>query len=137
MLAPNKMKWRRQRKGRYKGMAKGGFGLAFGAYGLQATESVWVTDRQIEAARVALTRQIKRGGKVWVRIFPDKPITAKPAETRMGGGKGASDHWVAVIKPGRILYEIEGVSRELAAEACRLAAHKLPCKTKFVVREEG
>ncbi|MBZ0254178.1 MAG: 50S ribosomal protein L16 [Candidatus Methylomirabilis sp.] len=137
MLAPNKMKWRRQAKGRYKGMAKGGFALAFGAYGLQATESVWVTDRQIEAARVALTRQIKRGGKVWVRIFPDKPITAKPAETRMGGGKGASDHWVAVIKPGRILYEIEGVSRELAAEACRLAAHKLPCKTKFVVREEG
>lgn len=135
MLAPNKTKWRRQRKGRFPGMAKGGFTLAFGAYGLQATESVWITDRQIEAARVALTREIKRGGKVWVRIFPDKPITMKPAETRMGGGKGASDHWVAVVKPGRILYEIEGVTRELAAEACRLAAHKLPCKTKFVVRE--
>jgi len=135
MLQPSRTKWRKQRKGSFGGRAKGGAELSFGEYGLQAVEAAWITNRQIEAARVALTRKIKRGGKVWIRIFPDKPITSKPAETRMGGGKGAVDHWVAVVKPGRMIYEIEGVSRELAAEACRLAAHKLPCKTKFVVRE--
>lgn len=135
MLQPSRTKWRKQRKGTYRGDAKRGTTLAFGEYGLQAVEAAWVTNRQIEAARVALTRRIKRGGKVWVRIFPDKPITTKPAETRMGGGKGAIDHWVCVVKPGRVLYEIEGVSAELAEEACRLAAHKLPCRTKFVIRE--
>src|SRR5213083_3783559 len=126
MLAPKKVKWRKMQKGRRKGMAWRGATLAFGDYGLQAIERGWLTAREIEAARVALTRHIKRGGRVWVRIFPDKPLTKKPAETRMGKGKGNPEMWVAVIKPGRILYEMDGVTREVALEALRLAAHKLP-----------
>ncbi len=139
MLSPKRVKFRKMFKGRMKGIATRGSTVAFGHYGLQATEPGWVSNRQIEAARVALTRHIKRGGKVWIRIFPDKPITKKPAETRMGKGKGAPDHWVAVVKPGRILYEIEGVSEEMAREAMRLAAQKLPVKCKFVSRagQEG
>ena len=136
MLSPKRVKFRKMFKGRTKGLATRGAEISFGHYGLQALEPGWVTNRQIEAARVALTRHIKRGGKVWIRIFPDKPITKKPAETRMGKGKGAPDHWVAVVKPGRILYEIEGVSEEMAREALRLAAQKLPIKCKFVMRTE-
>ena len=136
MLQPKKVKWRKMQKGRRKGMAWRGASLAFGDFGLQAIERGWLTAREIEAARVALTRYIKRGGRVWTRVFPDKPLTKKPAETRMGKGKGAPDHWVAVVKPGRILYEIEGVSEEMAREALRLAAQKLPIKCKFVMRTE-
>jgi len=135
MLAPKKVKFRKQQKGRRRGTASRGSSLNFGDYGLQASECGWLTTRQIEAARVTMTRHIKRGGKIWIRIFPDKPVTKKPAETRMGKGKGAPEDWVAVIKPGRILYEMEGVTRETAVEAFRLAAHKLPLATKFIVRE--
>lgn len=136
MLMPKKVKHRRVMKGRMRGKATRGEKLSYGEYGLKALEAAWVTDRQIEAARIAMTRKIKRGGQVWIRMFPDKPITRKPAETRMGSGKGAPDHWVAVIKPGRILYEIQGVTEELAREAMRLAAQKLPIKTKFVSRAD-
>src|SRR5919112_5607694 len=136
MLSPKRVKFRKMFKGRTKGLAHRGAEISFGHYGLQALEPGWVSNRQIEAARVALTRHIKRGGKVWTRIFPDKPITKKPAETRMGKGKGNPEYWVAVVKPGRILYEMDGVTREVAHEALRLAAHKLPVATKFVVRGE-
>jgi large subunit ribosomal protein L16 len=136
MLMPKKVKHRKQMKGRMTGTAQRGAEISFGEYGLKTLEPGWITDRQIEAARIAMTRHIKRGGKVWIRMFPDKPITKKPAETRMGKGKGAPDHWVAVVKPGRILYEIEGVSEEMAREALRLAAQKLPLKCKFVSRAE-
>lgn len=136
MLMPKKVKHRKQMKGRMRGEATRGADISFGEYGLKTLEPGWITDRQIEAARIAMTRHIKRGGKIWIRMFPDKPITKKPAETRMGKGKGAPDHWVAVVKPGRILYEIEGVSEELAREAMRLAAQKLPVKCKFVTRAE-
>ena len=135
MLAPKKIKHRKQQKGRTKGAAYRGSSLAFGDFGLRALQCGWVTARQIEAGRVALMRHIKRGGKLWIRIFPDKPITKKPAETRMGKGKGAPEDWVAVIKPGRMLYEMEGVPEAVAREAFLLAAHKLPIATKFVTRE--
>ena len=134
MLMPKKVKYRKQQRGRMKGKAYRGCHVNFGQYGLQALEPGWITDRHIEAARVAMTRKIKRAGKVWIRIFPDKPVTSKPAETRMGKGKGSPDHWVVVIKPGRIMYEMEGVPEELAREAFRLASHKLPIKTRFVER---
>ncbi len=136
MLMPKRVKYRRQHRGRMKGTAERGSKVIHGEYGLQALEPAWITDRQIEAARVALTRHIRRGGKVWIKIFPDKPVTQKPAETRMGSGKGSPEYWVAVVKPGRILFELSGVSEELAREAMRLAGHKLPIKTKFVKREE-
>ena len=136
MLAPKKVKYRKAMKGTLKGTAYRGCDVDFGDYGLQALEPAWLSTRQIEAARIAMTRFIKRGGKVWIRVFPDKPITKKPAETRMGKGKGAPEDWVAVIKPGRILYEMEGVSEQVAREAFRLASHKLPFKTRFVKREE-
>ncbi len=136
MLMPKRTKWRKQQRGRMKGIATRGATLTFGHFGLKALEPAWVTQRQIEAARIAMTRHIKRGGRVWIRIFPDKPVTKKPAETRMGKGKGAPEYWVAVVKPGRILFELEGVSEELAREALRLAAHKLPIKTKVVGRAE-
>jgi large subunit ribosomal protein L16 len=136
MLMPKRTKYRKMQRGRLKGRATRGATVAFGEYGLQALEPVWITGRQIEAARRAITRYIRRGGKVWIRIFPDKPLTRKPAETRMGGGKGAPDQWVAVVKPGRILFEVAGVSREVAEEAMRLASHKLPIRTRFVAREE-
>lgn len=136
MLQPAKTKYRKQQRGRLTGKAKGGFSIDFGEYGLKAMEPCWLTNRQIEAARVAMTRYIKRGGKIWIRVFPDKPVTKKPAETRMGKGKGAPEYWVAVIKPGRVMFEIEGVTELLAREAMRLAAKKLPLKTKFVKREE-
>ena len=136
MLMPRRVKYRKKQRGRKTGMAGRGNSVTFGEYGLKALEPYWITSRQIEAARIAMTRYIKRGGKVWIRMFPDKPITKKPAETRMGSGKGAPDHWVAVVKPGRILYEIQGVSEELAREAMRLAAQKLPVKTKFVTRAD-
>jgi large subunit ribosomal protein L16 len=134
MLSPKKVKFRKQQKGRMKGKAMRGSKLNFGDFGLQAAECGYITARQIEAARIAMTRRVKRGGKMWIRIFPDKPVTKKPAEVRMGKGKGAPEGWVAVIRPGKILYEMEGVSRELAQEALRLAAHKLPIKTKFIER---
>lgn len=137
MLMPKRVKHRKQMKGRMKGAPQRGVTLAFGEFGLQATECGWLDSKQIEAARIALTRYIKRGGKTWIRIFPDKPLTSKPAETRMGKGKGSPDSWVAVIKPGRILYEMEGVSEEVAREAFRLAAFKLPISTKFVTRNDG
>ena len=136
MLSPAKVKYRKRQKGRILGQARRGSSVVFGEFGLMALESGWITQRQIEAARIAMTRHIKRGGRVYIRIFPDKPITSKPAETRMGKGKGSPDGWVAVIKPGRIMYEMQGVSRDLAKEAFRLAAHKLPFQTRFVVREE-
>jgi large subunit ribosomal protein L16 len=136
MLMPKKVKHRKQMKGRMTGVATRGSEISFGEYGLKTLEPGWITDRQIEAARIAMTRHVKRGGKIWIRMFPDKPITKKPAETRMGKGKGAPDHWVAVVKPGRTLYEIEGVSEEMAREAMRLAAQKLPLKCKFVSRAE-
>ena len=136
MLMPKKVKFRKQQRGRMAGKAFRGNSVDFGQFGLKALEPGWITNRQIEAARVALTRRIKRGGKVWIRIFPDKPVTKKPAETRMGKGKGAPEFWVAVIKPGRVLFEIEGVTEELAREAFRLAGHKLPIRTKFVSRAE-
>lgn len=132
---PKRVKYRKQMRGRMKGKAKGGYTLAFGQYGLMALEPGWITSQQIEASRVALTRFIKKGGKLWVRIFPDKPVTKKPAETRMGKGKGAPDHWVAVVKPGRVMFELEGVVPESGKEAMTLAAHKLPIKTKFLQRE--
>ena len=134
MLAPKLVKYRKQQRGSRAGIATRGARLSFGEYGLKALEAAWVTDRQIEAARRAITRYVKRGGRVWIRIFPDKPITAKPAETRMGKGKGAPAGWVAVVKPGRILYEMEGVTEGEAREAMRLAAHKLPIATRFVAR---
>ncbi|MHB8927269.1 MAG: 50S ribosomal protein L16 [Bacillota bacterium] len=137
MLMPKRVKFRKQQRGRMSGLAYRGSEITYGEYGLQAMEAAWVTDRQIEAARVALTRYIKRGGKVWIKIFPDKPVTKKPAETRMGSGKGAPEFWVAVIKPGRVMFELAGVTEELAREAMRLAAHKLPIKTKFVKRTEA
>lgn len=137
MLMPKKVKHRKQMKGRMTGTLQRGVSLAFGDYGLQATECGWLDSRQIEAARIAMNRYIKRGGKIWIRIFPDKPLTAKPAETRMGKGKGSPDSWVCVIKPGRILYEMEGVSEEVAREAFRLAAHKLPIPTKFTSRKDS
>ena len=136
MLSPKRIRHRKHHKGRIRGNAKGGTDLSFGAYGLKAVSPERVTARQIEAARIAMTRHVRRGGKIWIRIFPDKPISKKPAETRMGKGKGAPEDWVAVIKPGRILFEIQGVSEELARAALRLAANKLPMKTKFVTREE-
>jgi large subunit ribosomal protein L16 len=136
MLQPKKVKYRKMQKGRMRGKAYRGSKLSFGDFGLQALEGSRMTARQIEAARIAMTRHVKRGGNVWIRVFPDKPITKKPAETRMGKGKGSPELWVAVVKPGRILYEMEGVSVEVAREAMRLAAHKLPFKTRFVQREE-
>ncbi len=136
MLMPKKTKFRKQQRGRMRGKAKGGSSVDFGEFGLKALEPCWLTNRQIEAARVAMTRYIKRGGKIWIRIFPDKPVTKKPAETRMGKGKGAPEYWVAVIKPGRVLFEIEGVTEALAREAMRLAANKLPLKSKFVTRAD-
>jgi large subunit ribosomal protein L16 len=136
MLIPKRVKYRRQHRGRMSGKANKGNYVAFGEYGLQALEPGWITSRQIEAARIAMTRFIKRGGKVWIKIFPHKPVTAKAAETRMGSGKGSPEYWVAVAKPGRILFELAGVSEEIAKEAMRLAQHKLPIKTKFVIREE-
>ena len=136
MLSPKKIKHRKQRRGRLTGSRLGGSFVSFGQYALQALEPCWITSRQIEAGRIAITRHVKRGGKIWIRIFPDKPITAKPAETRMGGGKGTPEYWVAVIRPGRILYEIDGVEEKVAREAFRLAGHKLPVKTRFLLREE-
>lgn len=136
MLSPKKVKYRKQQKGRMRGAAYRGSSLTFGEYGLQATQCGRMTAQQIEAARVAMTRHVKRGGKIWIRVFPDKPFTKKPAETRMGKGKGSPEGWVAVIKPGKILYEMEGVPEDLAAEALRLAAHKLPFRTRMVVRGE-
>jgi large subunit ribosomal protein L16 len=136
MLMPKKVKHRRVMNGRMRGKATRGEQISFGDFGLKALEAGWITDRQIEAARIAMTRHVKRGGKIWIRMFPDKPITKKPAETRMGSGKGAPDHWVAVIKPGRVMYEIQGVDEALAREAFRLAAQKLPIKTKFVSRAD-
>jgi large subunit ribosomal protein L16 len=135
MLVPKRVKFRKQQRGRRAGIATRGSSLAFGQYGLKALEAAWITNRQIEAARRAMTRYVKRGGKVWIRIFPDKPITAKPAETRMGKGKGAPEGWVAVVKPGRILYEMEGIPEAEAKEAMRLAAMKLPIATRFVSRK--
>ena len=137
MLMPKKVKYRKQQRGRMRGKAWRGSDLSFGDYGLKALEPCWLTDRQIEAARVAMTRFIKRGGKVWIRIFPDKPITKKPAETRMGKGKGSPEMWVAVVKPGRVMFELEGVTLDIAQKAMALAAAKMPVKTKFVVREEA
>jgi large subunit ribosomal protein L16 len=137
MLQPKKTKHRKVHKGRIRGNANRGSSIAFGSYGLKAMEPVWITDRQIEASRVALTRHMKREGSVWIRIFPDKPITKKPAETRMGKGKGSPEMWVAVVKPGRVMFELEGVSPEIAKKAMALAAAKMPVKTKFVAREEA
>ena len=133
---PKKVKYRKQQRGRMCGKAWRGSDISFGEFGLKALSCGWITDRQIEAARIAMTRSIKRGGKVWIRLFPDKPITKKPAETRMGKGKGAPEQWVAVIRPGKVLFEMEGVTREVAEAAMRLAAHKLPMRTKFVSREQ-
>jgi large subunit ribosomal protein L16 len=137
LLAPSRTKYRRQHRGRMRGAAQRGSTLAFGEFGLQALEPCWIEARQIESARIALTRYMKRGGKVWIRIFPDKPVTVKPAETRMGKGKGAVDHWVAVVKPGRIIFEIGGVREEVAKEAVRLAGNKLPIATRFITRGEA
>lgn len=136
MLMPKRVKYRRVHRGRMKGKAMRGNKLAYGEYGLQALEPSWITSNQIEAARRAMTRYIKRGGNIWIKIFPDKPVTEKPAETRMGSGKGAPEYWVAVVKPGRIMFEMSGVSEEVAREAMRLAAMKLPIKTKFVMKEK-
>lgn len=136
MLSPKRVKYRKQQKGRMRGKASRGNFVAFGTYGLQALECGYLTSQQIEAARIAMTRYVKRGGQIWIRIFPDKPITRKPAETRMGKGKGSPEGWVAVIRPGRILYEMAGVPEDIAREALRLASHKLPIRTKFVMREE-
>ncbi|MEA3032676.1 MAG: large subunit ribosomal protein [Sphingomonadales bacterium] len=137
MLMPKRVKHRKVHRGRRRGYAKGGNRVAFGEYGLKALENGWITNRQIEAARVAMTRKIKRGGKVWINIFPDKPYTKKPLETRMGSGKGNPEGWVAVVKPGRVMFELAGVPEDLAKEAITLAGHKLPIKTKFVTREAG
>ena len=137
MLMPKKVKHRKQQRGRMQGLSKGGTEVSFGEYGIQALEPGWITARQIEAARIAMTRHIKRGGKVWINVFPDKPVTQKPAETRMGSGKGNPEKWVAVIKPGRILFELSGVPEPVAREAMRLAIHKLPIKARFIMRDEG
>ena len=137
MLVPKRVKHRKVQRGSMKGKAKGGTRLNHGSYGVQALEAAWITNRQIEAARVAMTRHMKRGGKVWITIFPDKPITKKPAETRMGSGKGSPEYWVAVVKPGRVLFEIAGVPEDVAREALRLASHKLPLKTKILAREDN
>lgn len=136
MLLPKRVKYRRVHRGRMKGKATRGNVVTYGDFGLQALEPAWITSNQIEAARIAMTRYIKRGGQVWIKIFPDKPITEKPAETRMGSGKGSPEYWVAVVKPGRVMFEIGGVSEDLAREAMRLAMHKLPIKCKFVVKEQ-
>lgn len=136
MLMPKRTKYRKQHRGRMRGRAGRGNTLSFGEFGLQAMEPCWMTSRQIEAARRAIVRHVKRGGKLWIRVFPDKPVTSKPAETRMGKGKGAVDHWVAVVKPGRVIFEISGVGEEAAREAMRLASHKLPIRTRFLSREE-
>jgi large subunit ribosomal protein L16 len=136
MLMPKRVKWRKVQRGTMRGSAKGGTKVSFGDFGLQAMEPAWITARQIEAARIAMTRKIRRGGKVWVNIFPDKPVTQKPAETRMGSGKGNPEFWVAVVRPGRVMFELSGVPEDLAREAMRVAGHKLPIKTKFVRREE-
>ena len=136
MLVPKRVKHRREFRGKMRGEAKGGKEVSFGEYGLQATTSHWITNRQIEAARIAMTRYMKRGGKVWIKIFPDKPVTTKPAETRMGSGKGTLEYWVAVVKPGRVMFELAGVPEEVAKEALRLAMHKLPCKCKIVSRAD-
>ncbi len=136
MLSPKRVKYRKQQKGRMRGKASRGNTVAFGTYGLEALECGYLTSQQIEAARIAMTRYVKRGGKIWIRIFPDKPFTRKPAETRMGKGKGSPEGWVAVIRPGRILYEMEGITEDIAREALRLASHKLPLRTRFVLREE-
>lgn len=136
MLLPRRVKHRKVQRGKRRGVSKGGLKVNFGDFGLQALEVGWITNRQIEAARVAMTRYIKRGGKVWINIFPDKPVTEKPAETRMGSGKGAPEHWVAVVKPGRVMFELAGVSEEVAKDAMRLASHKLPIRSRFVKREE-
>jgi large subunit ribosomal protein L16 len=136
MLSPKRVKYRKQHRGRRRGMARGGVRVQFGDYGLKALEAAWISNRQIEAARIAMTRKIKRGGKVWINIYPDKPVTKKPAETRMGSGKGNPEGWVAVVKPGRVMFELAGVPESLAREAMRLAGHKLPIKTKFVLRED-
>ena len=136
MLMPKRVKFRRVQRGRLKGKAMRGNTVSNGKFGLMATEPAWITANQIEAARIAMTRYIKRGGKVWIKIFPDKPITEKPAETRMGSGKGSPEYWVAVVKPGRVMFEMDGVAEDVAREALRLASHKLPIKTKFVVRNE-
>ncbi len=135
MLLPKRVKYRKQQRGRMKGVATRGNKVAYGEFGLQALQCGWITSQQIEAARIAMTRYIKRGGQVWIKIVPDKPVTSKPLGTRMGSGKGAPDHWVAVVKPGRVMFEIAGVSEEVAREAMRLAMHKLPIKCKFVVKE--
>jgi large subunit ribosomal protein L16 len=137
MLQPKRVKYRKAQRGRMKGTAHRGATLAFGDFGLKALEPCWLTNRQIEAARVALTRSVKRGGKIWIRVFPDKPFTKKPAETRMGKGKGNPEYWVAVVKPGRILYEMEGLTEEIAREAFRLAGNKLPIRTKMIKREQA
>jgi len=136
MLLPKRVKYRRVHRGRLKGKALSGNKVSYGDFGLQALEPCWITSNQIESARIAMTRYIKRGGKVWIKIFPDKPVTEKPAETRMGSGKGSPEYWVAVVKPGRVMFEIKGVSEEVAREAMRLAMHKLPCKCKFILREK-
>ena len=136
MLMPKRVKWRKQHRGNMRGMAKGGTSVSFGDFGLRSMEPGWITSRQIEAARVAMTRHIKRGGKVWITIFPNKPVTQKPAETRMGSGKGNPEFWVSVVKPGRVMFELSGVDEPLAREAMRLAANKLPVKCKFVKRDE-
>jgi large subunit ribosomal protein L16 len=136
MLMPRRIAHRKHQRGRMTGVAKGGTELNFGEYGIQALEPAWVTARQIEAARIAMTRRVKRGGKIWIRVFPDKPVTQKPAETRMGSGKGNPEYWVAVVKPGRILFEMTGVSEELAREALELAIQKLPMKARFITKEE-
>jgi len=137
MLLPKRIKHRKHQRGRMGGQSKGQTTVQFGEYGLQALEPGWITNRQIEAARIAMTRKIKRGGKVWINVFPHKPVTAKPAETRMGSGKGSPDKWVVVIKPGRVMFELAGVQEDLAKDAIRLAAHKLPVKCRFVTREDG
>jgi large subunit ribosomal protein L16 len=136
MLMPKRTKWRKQQRGHMRGAAKGGTRVHFGDYGLQSQEAAWITARQIEAARIAMTRHIRRGGKVWINLFPDKPVTEKPAETRMGSGKGNPEYWVAVVRPGRVMFELSGVDEDLAREAMRLAAMKLPVKCRFVKRED-
>ena len=136
MLVPKRVKWRRPHRASLKGEAHKGTKVTYGEYGLQALEGAWITNRQIEAARIAMTRYIKRGGKVWIKIFPDKPVTTKPAETRMGSGKGTLEYWVAVVKPGRVMFEISGVAEDVAKEALRLATHKLPCKCKIVSKAD-